>query len=77
MNNIGTIELGKVANLLLVDDNPLIYLNTLQKPYTVFVKGRKLNSESLNNFEERAKNRKNLTASAIRYIENLLFEKYL
>jgi len=75
MNNMGTIEVGKVANLILIDNNPLIDLSALQNPSTVFIKGRKLNRSSLDHFEKQARNRKNLIASAVRYIENLMFEK--
>jgi hypothetical protein len=75
MNNMGTIEVGKVANLILIDNNPLSDLSALQNPSTVFIKGRKLNRDSLDNFEKQAKNRKNLIASAVRYLENLMFEK--
>ena len=75
MNNMGTIEVGKIANLLLVDSNPLLDLSALQNPTIVFIKGRKLNKDSLNYFEEKARNRKNLIVSAVRYLENLIFEK--
>jgi hypothetical protein len=75
MNNMGTIEVGKVANLVLVDSNPLVDLSSLQNPPTVFIKGRKLNRETLDSFEEMARNRKNLIASAVRYLENLIIEK--
>jgi hypothetical protein len=75
MNNMGTIEVGKIANLILIDNNPLLDLSALQNPSTVFIKGRKLNKDSLDYFEEKARNRKNLIASAFRYVENLIFEK--
>tara|TARA_R110002049_G_scaffold303977_1_gene498729 strand:- start:2167 stop:3600 length:1434 start_codon:yes stop_codon:yes gene_type:complete len=75
MNQLGTIEEGKVANLLVVDENPLDNLSSLKKPTYVFVKGRKLNRETLDSFNEKAKNRKNLMATAIRYLENLIVEK--
>ena len=75
MNNMGTIEVDKVANLILIDNNPLLDLSALQNPSTVFIKGRKLNRDSLDNFEKQARNRKNLIASAVRYLENLIFEK--
>ncbi|MFT5216960.1 MAG: hypothetical protein ACI83H_002093 [Glaciecola sp.] len=74
MNNMGTIEVGKVANLLLVDNNPLSDLSGLQNPSTVFIKGRKLNRKTLDSFEKQAKNRNNLIASAVRYLENLIIE---
>jgi len=75
MNNMGTIEVGKTANLILIDNNPLLDLSTLKNPTTVFIKGRKLNKDSLDYFEEKARNRKNLIASTVRYVENLIFEK--
>ena len=76
INSMGTIEEGKIANLLLVDENPLLDLSSLEKPTYVFVKGRKLNRETLDSFSEKAKNRKNLMASALRYLENLIIEKW-
>ncbi|MCF6213231.1 MAG: amidohydrolase family protein [Flavobacteriaceae bacterium] len=75
MNKMGTIEVGKVANLILVGNNPLLDLSSLQNPSTVFIKGRKLDRETLDSFEEKARNRKNLVASAVRYLENLIIEK--
>lgn len=75
MNKMGSIEVGQVANLILVDNNPLLDLSALQNPSTVFIKGRKLNRETLDSFEEKAKSRKNLIASAVRYLENLIVEK--
>ena len=75
MNNMGTIEIGKVANLLLLNNNPLLDLSALQNPETVFIKGRKLNRETLNDFEKKARNRNNLIASALRSIENSMVEK--
>ncbi|WP_257984727.1 hypothetical protein [Psychroflexus sp. MES1-P1E] len=75
MNTMGTIEVGKIANLLLIDDNPLLDLSALKNPTYVFVKGRKLDKETLDSFENKARNRSNLIASALRYLENLIFEK--
>jgi hypothetical protein len=75
MNNMGTIEVGKIANLLLINDNPLLGLSALKNPENVFVKGKKLDRETLDSFKNKAKNRSNLIASAIRYLENLIIEK--
>jgi hypothetical protein len=75
MNQLGTIEEGKIANLLLVDENPLFELSSLKHPSYVFVTGRKLNRETLDSYNEKAKNRKNLIASALRYLEYLIIEK--
>jgi hypothetical protein len=75
MKSLGTIQEGKVANLLLVDKNPLETLSTLEQPHTVFIKGRKLDRATLDSFEDNAKGRNNLMASALRYLENIVVEK--
>jgi hypothetical protein len=75
MNQLGTIEEGKIANCLLVDDNPLFELSSLENPTFVFVNGRKLSRETLDSYNEKAKDRKNLIASALRYLEYLIIEK--
>ena len=75
MNNMGTVEVGKIANLILIDQNPLLDLSALKKPRSVFVNGRKLSRETLDNFENKAKDRNNLIASALRYAENWIIEK--
>ena len=75
MKSLGTVETGKTANLLLVEENPLAELSTLENPTCVFIKGRKLDRETLDSFKEKAKNRRNLLASALRYLENLIVEK--
>ncbi|MGL1889456.1 MAG: amidohydrolase family protein [Reichenbachiella sp.] len=74
MSNMGSIESGKTANLILTDQNPLEDLSTLQNPQMVMVKGRKLEVEDLKLFENKAKGRSNLIASALRYAENLMVE---
>jgi hypothetical protein len=75
MKNIGTIEINKKANLLLLDNNPLEDLSTLKKPHTVFVNGIRLNRKTLDTFNEKAVDRNNLIVSGIRYLEYLLFER--
>ena len=76
IENIGDdIEVMGVANMILVDKNPLSDLSVLQNPLTVFIKGRKINRKTLDSFEEKAMSRKNLIASAVRYLENLIVEK--
>jgi hypothetical protein len=74
LNDFGTIERGKVANLLLVDDNPIDNLATLEQPQIVFSGGRMINRATLNTFEVKAAERSNLLASAFRYIEFLLLK---
>jgi hypothetical protein len=75
MSNQGTIEVGKIANLLLLEKNPLEDLSTLKKPTTVFINGVKLNRNILDAFKEKSIDRPNLITSALRYLEYLLFER--
>jgi len=75
MNKLGSIQEGKVANLILVNENPFLELSTLQKPTNVFIRGRMINRETLDSFEEKAKNRSNLIPSAVRYLEHLIIER--
>ena len=44
-----------------------------KNPNTVFIKGRKLNRKTLDLFKAKAKDRKNLTATAVRYLEAQIF----
>lgn len=73
LGSLGTVEPGKTANLLLVDENPLRDLRTLQNPQWVFVRGRSLGKETLEEFRDRADSRSNLLASFLRYAEYLAF----
>lgn len=73
-NQMGAIEVGKIANLILTANNPLEKLNTLSKPEWVIVKGRKISSAKLNEFTTKAQNRSNLVTTAVKYVENLLVE---
>lgn len=75
LNSMGTIEPGKTANLVLLENNPLSELSALKNPSHVFINGRKLDRAQLNMFNEKAMNRKNFLASVLRYVENLLIER--
>lgn len=75
LRNLGSIENGKIANLLLTNENPLENIKTLKTPAFVMVKGRLINNSHLGVFEKKARNRSNLIASALRYAENLIIEK--
>ncbi len=73
-HDLGTVEVGKTANLILVEENPLTNLNTLKNPSAVFIKGRKIDRNKLHEFQEEAKNRKNFLPSILNYVEYLSFE---
>lgn len=74
LNDFGTIETGKVANLLLIDANPLDNLASLAQPQLVFSNGRMINRKTLDMFETKAVERTNLLPSAFRYVEFLMFK---
>lgn len=73
--NMGSIEIGKLANFVLSSENPLNNLNTLSSPRWVMVQGRKISRSLINELDNQAKDRKNKMASAIRWVENLWIEK--
>lgn len=73
--NMGTIEKGKYANLILSDENPLQDLKTLKEPRWVIIKGRVLDEKTLNTYKKKAFNRNNLTSTALYWIENLWVER--
>ncbi len=77
LRDIGTVEIGNRANLLLLDKNPLQQLETLKNPKWVMVNGRKLNPELLQMFKNKAKNRKGIVAAGLRWAEYLLYEKWM
>lgn len=73
--DIGSIESGNWANLILIDQNPMENIEALENPEMVFVRGTVLYQDDLNNFKEQASNRKTLFASAIYFAENLWIER--
>ncbi len=75
LNSQGSIETGKIANLILTEGNPLEDLNVLRNPEMVLVRGHQINRETLHAFAQKARNRSNLLASALRYAEYLVIEK--
>lgn len=75
LNNVGSIEVGKIANLVLLENNPLNDIGALKRSKFVLVRGRKISRETLNKFEAKAANRNNMLVSALRYAEYLLIER--
>jgi len=74
-NKFGTIEKGKMANLILSNTNPLNNLTTLKTPEWVMIKGRKINKSLMEEFKQKAYNRKNYFASLIRLAKFSYLEK--
>ena len=75
LDKVGGFGQARMANLVLVRDNPLAEPSALEHPETVFINGVQLDGETLGHFEDKARNRNNLLASVLRYAENLLKEK--
>jgi imidazolonepropionase-like amidohydrolase len=75
LSNVGVIEKGKTANIILLEKNPLKDLNALKRIKMVVVKGKLLNENILHKFKTKAKNRNNFVATLFRYLEYLLVEK--
>jgi len=48
-DTMGTVEKGKVADLVLLDANPLENINNTQRIYAVVVNGRLLDRKALDN----------------------------
>jgi imidazolonepropionase-like amidohydrolase len=48
-NTLGTVEKGKIANLLLLDANSLENINNAQRINAVFLNGRLLDRKALDN----------------------------
>lgn len=71
-SNLGTIERGKEAHLILSDKNPLEHLESLKSPRAVFVNGRYLKKDNLDVFKAKAKHRKTGAITFIRFVESLL-----
>jgi len=74
MGDLGSIEEGKAASLLLLDGNPLEDLGVLRDPVVVFLDGVPLGRAQLGWMKERASGRKNRVATGVRYVENLVQE---
>lgn len=76
MQHLGSVEVGKQADLLLLTNDPRQQLSTLQKPEWIMVDGRLLQAERLDQMEDKALNRSNTVATLFRYLENLLKERW-
>ncbi|MGI9532245.1 amidohydrolase family protein [Lutimonas sp.] len=75
LKDLGSIEKGKWANLLLCEENPLTDLSTLERPDWVIIKGQLLHRETLDVFKNKARNRNNITSTAYYWVENLWIER--
>lgn len=68
----GTIEVGKMANLILTKGNPLEDLTHLKTPETIWMKGRMLDANTLEGFKKKAQNRSNGLATILRFLHSFL-----
>jgi len=75
MGNIGSIENNKIANLILLKNNPLEDLRALENPEVVFITGRAIDQKVLHEFKTKARKRNNLIVTILRFLENKVVEK--
>lgn len=75
LEQLGSIENGKMANFIMTTENPLEDLRVLDNPEWVMIKGRKINKTLLNEFTVNARDRSNLVVTGLRYAEYLFIEK--
>lgn len=71
----GTVESGKYANLVLTKENPLDNLSALKNPQKVFIKGRLIDEKLMEEFKQKAFDRKNYIATLIKFAKYILWEK--
>lgn len=71
----GTIEKGKMANLILSAGNPLNDLSILKDPEWVMIKGRLIDKSLMKEFKQKAYKRNNYIASMIRVVKYVLWDK--
>lgn len=74
LNDLGSLEAGNRANMILLNGNPLEDLSVLKSPNTVFANGKRYDHEELNQLEDLAKNRKNKLVTLLNYLEFKLVE---
>lgn len=74
-HDMGTLQAGKKANLILSHANPLEDLSTLSEPVWVMVEGRLINQGEIKELKEKARDRKNFLATLIRVFNYILFQK--
>ena len=66
-NSFGSIEQGKIANLVIIEENPLEHIGTLKRPTVLFLNGQIIHRQKLDQFLEAALNRKNKVSTWLRY----------
>jgi hypothetical protein len=73
----GSIEIGKVADLVLTEENPLSDISYLRKPVAVVKKGQWLSASKLEGLKKSAKNNQSYYWSLIKLLENLADRHFL
>jgi len=68
----GSVEVGKIADLVLLSQNPLLDMQTMRMPYAVVKNGQWLDKTKLENLKIAAKNTQSYYWSVINLLEDLL-----
>jgi len=74
-NQIGLVNEGLYADLLILDENPLRKLNTLQEPFAIVKNGQWLGRQELYSLRESAKNNMSYFWSALELLEDIRFRQ--
>ena len=73
-NQFGIVEKGRMANLILSEENPLNDLTMLKTPEWVMIKGRIINKPLMKEFKEKAYKRNNYLSSMIRSVKYAIWK---
>lgn len=71
----GTIEEGKMANLIVSAKNPLENLSTLKEPEYVIIKGHMLDKDMIETLKQKAYKRNNYLSTLLRYGVFIMWQK--
>ena len=73
----GSVEIGKVADLILSKANPLESLNSLREPFAIVKNGQWLSQQDIRRLKDSAKNTKSYYWSVITLVEDLIDRQFL
>ncbi len=73
----GSVEVGKIADLVLVSQNPLLNIQTMRIPFAVVKNGQWLDKTKLEKLREEARNTESYYWSVINLLEDLLIRFFI
>ncbi|MFT5295667.1 MAG: imidazolonepropionase-like amidohydrolase [Colwellia sp.] len=76
-SDYGSVEVGKIADLVLVSQNPYLNIQTMRMPFAVLKNGQWLNKTTLENLKVKAKNTESYYWSVINLLEDILIRFFI